>query len=244
MTKKIISLILIFAMLIPFSPAVAADNTSAAPTTTTSSTVSATKYQCIHNVINEDDLVPQLPLVNWDFKRYGSDHTASIETTYASQWDSLVSGSENYKSSTTALGTTVTVLGNVATNRNACYVYRTDDSAYYEMSYTTADERDLQWSIQINLYPNNVDGLYYYTYSQTTLPLAYKYRFYQKPAFFMQLLAATKAEELSEVSFGIIGVAYYLADAKAQLVALSLNDYINHPHYPESYYLLATKIST
>ena len=49
-------------------------------------------YPSIFNIINEDDLVPQLPLLDWDFVRYGNDVSESIEMTgdYVSQWDSLM----------------------------------------------------------------------------------------------------------------------------------------------------------
>lgn len=224
--------------------------TFATPATTTSSGAKNATYNCIFNILNADDLVPHLPLSAWSFQRYGVDKSpTSIETNYATEWGELVttvtSGEEelSYTSGKTSMLATVTALGNIANDRDNCYVYKTGNTAYFEMSYPTADELNLQWALQINRYPSNVAGLYYYSNSQTVVPTAYICKIYQKPAFLMQLLAANMGSELSDVYFGTIGVAPYLLDAKQRLTALALNGVINHPHYPISYYLLATKIT-
>lgn len=219
----------------------------ATPATTTVSTATATaaKYQCIFNIINNDDLVPQLPLGAWRFTRYGEDKPGSIETTtgYANQWDTLMGGSVSYTSSTTSMGYVIDDFETIADGRNDCYTYRTGDDGYYYMTFDSVDVRDAQWSIQVLMYPDNVDDLYNVQFGSTAIPPTYNCKIYHKPAFFMQLIAGVMGNEITEIEFGLIGIAHYMSEAKAQLTAFSKSGGMEHPHYPISYYLLATKIS-
>lgn len=220
--------------------------TFASPATTTSTTADSSSYSCIFNIINTDDLVTMLPMENWDFVRYGVDKDEiSIENNgLADDWDDLVSGSVNYTSSKTNVDTLVSTLSDIAIARNDCYTYRSDDEAYYYMSYDSLETLEVQWALQVSMYPSNVNNLYRTDPSNTvSIPVMYGYKIYQKPAFFMQLLAAKMGQELSDADFLLIGVALYLHDAKKQLISLSHAGEINHPHYPESYYLLAMNIT-
>lgn len=54
--------------------------TMATPYTTTNS--NATTYKTIFNIVNEDDLVPYLPLEDWDFFKYGETLTISVADKY------------------------------------------------------------------------------------------------------------------------------------------------------------------
>ena len=58
----------------------------------------------------------------------------------------------------------------------------------------------------------------------------------------MQLLAAVMSKDLKQATFAGIDVAKYLEVAKWTIAGASLAG-IDHPHYTESYYLLATKLS-
>ena len=73
--------------------------------------------------------------------------------------------------------------------------------------------------------------------------LSYSVRIYQMPAFLMQMLAAVRAGEMSESDFFWLNVAPYMEETKGRLVLLSKPSKIDHPHYCESYYLLATIIT-
>ena len=63
----------------------------------------------------------------------------------------------------------------------------------------------------------------------------------------MQMLAACLAEEIDAATFFLCDVATYLGPAKECLVGLgglnfSFKNKAEHPHYVESYYLLATHL--
>ena len=147
----------------------------------------------------------------------------------------------NYTSAETLVGQTVSTFEGISANRNACYSYRTDTAGYFYGEYTTSEERNLNRIGQLDLYPANASGTYrtenvdYGTYR-------YAFKIYQKPAFFMQTLAAASGGIVSKTSFLLIGVAPYLAEAKARIIAVK--ECTHHPHYPESYYYLATKINS
>lgn len=123
--------------------------TFASPATTTiANATTATKYKCIFNIINEDDLVPQLPMSAWLFRRYGEDKPGSIENSYADQWDALVSGSVNYTSNPTLMNQTIEDFANISDGRNNCYTYRTGLDAYYvDALYPTYESAQMSGEI-------------------------------------------------------------------------------------------------
>ena len=217
--------------------------TFAAAATTTSSTAAATKYNSIFNIINTDDLVPQLPMSDWNFKRYGVDKPASIETSYASQWDSLIYGNLTYTSNKTSMENTVDALSGIADNRNQCYEYKTGITAYYtDCTYPTYESAALAANAVVEGYPANTIGTYYWV--RTGSAQFYGYAMYQKPAFLMQLMAATMAKNISGEAFALTMTATYLWSPKGTLTSFVNDGYTEHPHFLESYYLLSTKITS
>ena len=70
----------------------------------------------------------------------------------------------------------------------------------------------------------------------------YKCKIYQNPAFLMQLLAAYQGQQINKTSFLRINVASYLEQAKSKIVSAAIGG-MEHPHFVESYYLLATKLT-
>jgi hypothetical protein len=217
--------------------------TFAAPCTTTYETATtAPQYQCIFNIINDDDLVPQLPLTSWNFRRYGQDRSASIESDYASEWDSLMGNALTYTSNPTSMRAVVEKLGRIASNRNECYEYRTGIDAYYvDALYPTYEAGIMAATAVVEGYPPNVFGTYYWV---PTGSASYSgYAMYQQPAFLMQLIAALQGGALSEGDFVLTRVAPYLGPAKEKLVVFAGSGNMEHPHFPESYYLLARNIA-
>lgn len=221
--------------------------TFAAPATTTAATAqTGANFACIFNIINEDDLVPRLPMSDWGFVRYGTDIPGSIEDNYSSQWDALVSGDDNYTSRKTSVISTVNTLANIAEDRDECYVYRTGIDAYYVDSlYATYESAQMAVNAIIDEYPPNVAGTFYWV--PTGSAQYYGYAMYQQPAFLMQLIAANMGGAIDDVDFAATRVATYLGSAKEKLISLAglninFDNRINHPHHVESYYLLATKL--
>ena len=222
--------------------------TFASPNTTTKGGANSdAKYQCIFNVINTDDLVPQLPMEAWGFKRFGVDVAGSIEEDYADDWDALMSGEFNYTSGITAVNRTVEAFENIADNRNQCYEYRSGITAYYvDLLYSSTDAAALAAMDVIADYPDNTAGTY--SWVPTSSAELYGYAMYQQPAFLMQLLAAYMGERIDKTEFVTTRVAGYLGAAKERLIVcaglnLQFTSKIEHPHYTESYYLLATELN-
>lgn len=58
--------------------------TFATPNSTTST--SASNYKTIFNIVNEDDIIPYLPLSEWGFKNYGVTKSISVNRNYENKW--------------------------------------------------------------------------------------------------------------------------------------------------------------
>ena len=200
------------------------------------------KYLCIFNVINTDDLVPELPLNVWRFTRYGTDVPGSIEDDYAGQWDSLMGGTFTYTSNRTAMQETVSAFEGIADDRDQCYLYHEGLDAYYvDCVYPTSEAAEMAVKSVTGGYPENTNGTYYWV--PTGSAMYYGYAIYHQPAFLMQLIAAKMGGVLSDLAFGTIMVPTYLWEAKGKLTSFAKDGFMSHPHYVESYYLLARNVS-
>lgn len=213
--------------------------TFASPNTTTNSSATMAKYKCIFNIINKDDFVPNLPLKKWNFRVYGVTKEASIASSYKVDWKNLMNQT-NYKSTNLGLNLSLAAMEGIAENRNACYDYRTGNDGYIIRRTDNTAERDKTRKDIIASYPSNAAGTYKYTYE--TKGHIYELKIHQKPVFLMQLLAAVMSKDLKQATFAGIDVAKYLEFAKWTIAGASLAG-IDHPHYTESYYLLATKLN-
>lgn len=229
--------------------------TFATPNTTTVSTTTAqaAKYKCIFNIINKEDFVTRLPLTqNWKFIRYGEDKIKSIAANYKVDWQSVTGKpTTEYCSNESAVTSAVTELANTAATRNLCYQYRSKSTlplGYHEAWYGSASERNSGLNGQTSMYSSYMEGTYETDktlYDATRLE-PYGYKIDQQPVFFMQAMAATMAEDkegISKTEFVLINVAPYLENSKAKIVALSAGKFVEHPHWVESYYILARNIS-
>ena len=197
-------------------------------------------YASIFNIINEDDLVPQLPLSDWGFVRYGIDKTASVEESYASQWDALVGGNTNYQSNKEKTEKVIEALSDITANRTIFYRFRDDETGYIEGSPVVYDAALAGAKSITDDYPSNTISRWEVRCVEDESSDYYIFRIYQQPAFLMQLLAALKGGEISEVEFVLTVVVEYMRNAKSRLVLNS--NKMEYPHYPESYYLLALNI--
>lgn len=145
-------------------------------------------------------------------------------------------------------------MGEISSSQNGCYTYRTDSSGYVRFLASSALDRDVFLTGQLQMHPKNVNG--YYRYETVDNWPTYSVDIYQMPAFLMQMLAAVRAGELSKLDFFLLNVAPYLEDVKQCLIILSSDDVgsglvglldseglnLSYPHCPASYYLLTTII--
>lgn len=216
--------------------------TFASPATTTYiSPDTEEKYDCIFNLINEDDYVVKLPLMDWDFKRYGVDKLASVNDSYKAEWNDLTPFAANYNCDEIGMDGVLEALAAIANDRNDCYVVEMSaDHRITGSALTLASCQSKADQITAK-YTENMDGAYYVAFAESGI--GYSYYIYHKPVFFMQMLAAIMAGEMAGVDFVLrIEVAPYLREAKRSIASAYLGG-MTHPHYPETYYLLATKIS-
>lgn len=217
--------------------------TFAAPNTTTAT--NSTKYNSIFNIINTDDFVPKLPVSAWGFRRYGIVKSASVESSYSSSWATLT-GLSKYKPGTLGQDVTVNMLAGISKTRNNCYEFPSVSTEIVQKWFSTAAGRDGALNTLVTkTYKSNMEGTY--KTSLTSNPTdpnggRYGYAVLQSPAFLMQGVAAVMGGAMDNTVFAGMDVAPYLERAKWTLGASSVIG-IDHAHYNESYYLLATKLS-
>ena len=218
--------------------------TFAAPNTTTAS--NAANYTSIFNILNEDDFVPYLPMAKWGYKRYGKVATVSIADNYETAWEDLL-GKFDYNPDTFGMQDTITKLGAVATNGNYCYKYTCpehgdgslDDMTIRNYGMSESSREEAIAKIPTNALPYGKITRY------TGFGIAgWDFEVCQTPAYFMQILAAKMAGTISNYRFVVeLNVASRYESAKSAIVSSAIGG-LEHPHYTETYYLLATKLTS
>ena len=219
----------------------------ATPGTTTYTGSEPARYDSIFNIINEDDLVPQLPLSSWGFTRYGQVISGSIENSYASDWDELTG--KTYAHAETAQTQVLTKLSAVSNDRNSCYVYPSYSSSSVirsTESYYNSYQAHAAATTFTAQYPAICDDTYRIMHdgSGTT----YHYYVEYQPAMLLMLMANAMKDPnlLMQAPFMSYALPSYLDVPRDALVAYATSAWgsaIKYPHYLESYYLLATKIT-
>lgn len=243
--------------------------TFAAPNTTTES--NASNYQTIFNVVNSDDMIPELPLTKWFFKKYGTTKSISIKDDYENHWGRAQEGTwewlvnanktsdkieYNYNGKKSD---TVKEFENVATNREDLYKYPSEDAVLkIDGKYNTIEEANQKISELKDSYGDRIAkhcsiGISTDTEGIFTPKTVYKIEVYQTPAFFMMTLAdlAATSEGGGKKSGNKLGyeVAKKYDWAKFNFVWSALDTVVStplggmqHAHWQESYYLLARYI--
>ncbi len=127
--------------------------TFASPTVTTGSNYD--DYDTIFNIVNDDDLVPKLPLEDWGFHRYGTDKIVSVGEKYENSWGKAEKGTWEWlinanKSSDKLdynknghVDTTIKQFGKAIGSREELYRYPDPNSEGFlvlDGKYDTADE--------------------------------------------------------------------------------------------------------
>ena len=226
--------------------------TFAAPNTTLAA--DAKSYKTIFNIINADDFVPCLPMAAWGYTRYGrSTQGVSIASSYESTWEKTT-GIWDYNPDTLGMQDSVDKMGKILQtgkdSRVSLYTYTCDCSYSNHKGDATLDTITHTFSLssttnrtkeQAKIPANALPYCFLYEYKSGWFN-PYKYDQCQSPAYFMQVLAAMMGGEISAYRFAIeLNIAKRYEDAKGALVSAYLGG-IEHPHYTESYYVLANNI--
>lgn len=227
--------------------------TFAAPNTTLAT--DAKSYKTIFNIINEDDFVPCLPLAAWGYTRYGrSTKAVSVASSYESTWEKTT-GIWDYNPDTYGMQDAVAKMAKILQTgtdpRVNLYTYTCDCSYSGHKGDATLDTITHTFSLsstknrtkeQAKIPANALPYCYIRDYKSGWLN-PYKYDQCQTPAYFMQVLAAMMGGEIDAYRFAIeLNIAKRYEDAKGALVSAYLGG-IEHPHYTESYYVLASNIA-
>lgn len=207
-------------------------------------------YRTIFNLINQDDFVPYLPMEYWGYTRYGrSTTTLSIKESYEKVWESLT-GIGDYNPDSNGMDDCITKIGYIMTENTdprvegyrytcACHGDGTNDTITITNAGTTEDSREKA----IAKIPEIAREYCIITRYQGGWLGGWDFDCCQLPTYLMQILAAFMGGEINAYRFQFeLNIATRYEDAKGALVSAALGG-IEHPHYCESYYVLADDVA-
>lgn len=215
--------------------------TFATPNTTTKSATTTAKYTSIFNLVNKDDFVPYLPCSAWGFKRYGRTSTESIADKYETEWEDFT-GISDYNPDTFGMEDTIAEFAKVFTTRNKAYTFTCschgdgskDDITIINRGTSKNSREEAIAKIPANALPYG--KITRYTGSAFW---GWDFEVCQSPCYFMQILAALMAGTISNYRFVVeLNIADHYEDAKSALISSAIGG-LEHPHFSESYYILA-----
>lgn len=215
--------------------------TFAAPNTTVKSAASAKKYTTIFNTVNADDFVPCLPCNDWNFRRYGRTYEASIADSYENEWEELT-GISDYNPDTMGMQDTVDTLATVFSSRNKAYQYTCPchgDGSKNDITVRNYGTSKKSREDAIAKIPSNALPYCQITRYNGTAFWGWDFENCQTPCYFMQILAAQMSGSINTYRFVVeLNAADHYESAKSAIIASALGG-LEHPHYTESYTVLA-----
>ena len=119
--------------------------TMATPNTTLQNNVSS--YKTIFNIVNEDDLVPYLPLEDWGYEKFGKTYSVSIEASYEDKfggyddgtWEAMFGCDYNYNGN---LNKTLKAFSKIVDDRDELYVFTGESNTKYTYGTKYKTESD------------------------------------------------------------------------------------------------------
>lgn len=190
--------------------------TFATPNTTTNLNYNDNCYNAIFNIVNDDDLVPMLPIEEpWGFHKYGNTYHVSVKNSYErigltdanGTWEQFFKGLADYNYNNN-LANTINEFKKVANNRFDLYSYTYEEDTLYRY-YGVSDYDDalkgkelienrygdrLKRHCEVKIKENKIE---YEHFTDTT----YTIEVYQTPAFLTMNLTdiiATKCHTKDE----------------------------------------------
>lgn len=218
--------------------------TFAAPNTTLES--DASSYRSIFNIVNSDDFVPCLPMTNWGYTRYGRTASSSIASYYENEWEELT-GIWDYNPDTFGMQDTVSELSKILSGdaRVECYKYTCDDHGDGSNDTITIRNNGISKNSReeaIGKIPSNALPYCEITRYDGGWIGGWDFEVCQTPAYFMQILAAKMAGTIGNYRFVVeLNIADRYESAKTAIIRSAIGG-LEHPHYTESYYVLANHI--
>ena len=222
--------------------------TFAAPNTTTAK--NAANYKNIYNIINEDDIIPYLPLKEWGFTNYGITKSVSIRELYsyepgffgkekegAFKWFTGVSYNDDG-------GTARTLACFAALANTREDLYKLDTTSHGKFSYTGLaglkyNQKDATAKYnEIKAKLKNENLLQFCDIYVVKSGTKYYVEVNYCPAFFMQMLS-NMTTGVGDLLGYTLGTKYN--DAKLSFIASSGKVGVGgmeHPHMQPTYYLI------
>ena len=213
------------------------------------SSINYNSYTSIYNVINKSDLVPFLPLKDWGFENYGvlspsgeTQLTSAEKKIWANKVGSI------YNSADIALKETTKAFGKISDSRNGCYYYKHD----YKGDIHPKTIKKC-YDSEINIFKNLPDNIkkhidysnyrYIYRYDVTKQAdvLVTEYSVYQKPIFFMQLLAGVAASDKQYDLFRFVMQNYsasYYSSSSYTFLVFAVGSGMMEPHFVDTYIVI------
>lgn len=218
--------------------------TFATPNSTTSA--NADNYKTIFNIINVDDIIPYLPISEWNFKNYGITKSISVNENYENHWFAAQEGTWEWLigvdyNDDGGTSRTLKSFGKIASCREDLYkLDSSDDGKVWEnnvghITYAGAEE-------EMNELKETLEKeklLKFCNVYVVGAGISYHVEINYSPAYLMQTLC-----NMTTVTGPMLGhdVKGKYASAKASFVASSgklVVGGMTHPHMQPTYYLIA-----
>nr|WP_302596520.1 hypothetical protein [uncultured Cellulosilyticum sp.] len=194
----------------------------------------ANTYPSIFNIVNEEDLVPEIPTEAWGFTKYGRTINTDMNLILKTKWATITG--KTYMSSS-MMNDAVDAIGDIIEDRDAAFDYSNVDKIKVTKSFSSEEKRaDALASIPEACLP----------YAQIELTegknligkKTYGYTMLQSPMYFITAAGLNLAGTMSAAEFLTFDVAEAYKTAKTKLILAGIGG-LSHPHYMESYILLA-----
>ena len=213
------------------------------------------KYRCIFNVVNADDFVPEVPMRDCGWTKYGRTATISFNSNKKKIENVVRSESKydllHYNWTNTNKFINETYKGNTQTIRDIVGSFNSifeDDPKNMRYSAYTFNE-DNYVLVSENFItelpmPRNVKPFQKIIRDTNSVKISE----YQMPAYFMQYIAYVQHGGFEIFGTDIFDAGFVIADfnsryLKSKNVLINKKNYIQSPHYLEVYYLISKKIS-
>lgn len=182
----------------------------------------------------------------WGYTRYGRTASVSIASKYEREWEALTN-EWDYNPDTYGMDDTISALSKILTGdaRIECYKYTCADHGDGSNDTITIKNYGMSKGSRekaINKIPTNALPYCRIIRYDGGLVSGWDFEVCQTPAYFMQILAAQMAGKIDKYRFVVeLEIAERYKDAKKAIIFSAIGG-LEHPHYTESYYVLANHI--
>ncbi len=205
----------------------------ATPNTTLDENATRT-YPSIFNIVNEEDLVQTIPTEAWGFTKYGNTISTEMNLLLKIKWHTII---DTPYMASSMMNDAVDAISDIMVDRNSAFDYSDVEKIKVTKSFSSEEKRAEALAtipkaclpyVQIELTEGkNLIGRK--TYGYTML---------QSPMYFITAAGLNLAGTMSAAEFLSFDVAEAYKEAKTKLILAGIGG-LSHPHYMETYILLA-----